>query len=57
MVMHLTTLCIPCIGILLLSHTCIFAINHAELGHEEPPDPAPVEGGKYEQDQGKPQCI
>jgi hypothetical protein len=23
----------------------------------EPPEPAPVEGTNYEQDQGKPRCI
>jgi hypothetical protein len=54
MVMHLTTLCAPCIAIMLVSHTCIIAIGHAEPGHEEPPEPAPVEGGNYEQDQASP---
>jgi hypothetical protein len=57
MIMHLTTICTPCIAIMLVSHTCIFAIEHAEPGHEEPPEPAPVEGGDYEQDQDKPRCI
>jgi hypothetical protein len=53
MIMHLTTLCTLCIAILLVSHTYIIAIDHVEPGHEEPPEPAPVEGGNYEQDQGK----
>jgi hypothetical protein len=42
---------------MLVSHTCIFAIEQAEQGREEPPEPAPVEGGDYEQDQGKSECI
>jgi hypothetical protein len=50
MIMHLTTLCTPCIAIILVSHTCIFAIDHAEPGHEEPLELAPVEDGNYEQD-------
>jgi hypothetical protein len=54
MIMHLTTLCISCIAIILVSHTYIFVIDHTEPGHEEPPKPAPVEGGNYEQDQTKP---
>jgi hypothetical protein len=53
MIMRLTTLCTPCITIMFVSHTCIFAIDHAEPGHKEPSEPAPVEGGTYEQDQGK----
>jgi hypothetical protein len=57
MVMHLTTLGTPCIAIILVSHTCIFAIDHAEPGHEDLQEPAPVEAGNHEQDQGKPQCI
>jgi hypothetical protein len=57
MIMHLITLCTPCILIILMSHTCIFTIDHAEPGHEESPEPAPVEGGNYEQDQSKPKCI
>jgi hypothetical protein len=54
MIMHLTTLYIPCIVIMLVSHTYIFVIDHTELGHEEPSKPARVEGGNYEQDQTKP---
>jgi hypothetical protein len=57
MIMHLTTLFTPCIAIMLVSHTCIFAIDHTEPGHEDSPEPAPVKAGNHEQDQGKPQCI
>jgi hypothetical protein len=55
--MHLTTFCTPCIAIIFVSHTYIFAVDHAEQGREEPLEPAPVEGANYEQDQGKPRCI
>jgi hypothetical protein len=34
-----------------------FVIDHAEHGLEEPLEPAPVEAGNCEQDQGKPRCI
>jgi hypothetical protein len=37
------TLCTPCIAFMLLSHTCIIAIDHAEQEPEEPPEPAQVE--------------
>jgi hypothetical protein len=57
MIMHVTTICTPCIAIMLVTHICIFAIDHTEPWHEEPPEPAPVEGGNYEQDQDKPQYI
>jgi hypothetical protein len=57
MIMHLTTLCTPCIAFMLVSHMCIIVIGLEEQGHAEPPEPAPVEGGDYEQDQGKPWCI
>jgi hypothetical protein len=40
-----------------VSHTCIFVIDHAEQGFEEMLKRAPVEAGNYEQDQGKPRCI
>jgi hypothetical protein len=33
------------------------ALDHAEQGRVEPPEPAPIEAVDYEQDQGKPQCI
>jgi hypothetical protein len=36
-------LCTPCITFMLVSHTCIFMIDHAEQGHDEPPEPAQVE--------------
>jgi hypothetical protein len=55
--MHLTTLCTPCIASMLASHTYTFAIDHAEQGLEEPPEPAPIEAGEHEQDQAKPRCI
>jgi hypothetical protein len=57
MIMQYITLCTPCIAFMLLSHTCIFAIDHVEQGPEEPPEPAQVEGVNTEQDHGKPRCI
>jgi hypothetical protein len=42
---------------MLASHTYMFAIDHVEQGRVEPPEPSPVEGADYEQDQGKPRCI
>jgi hypothetical protein len=57
MIIHLNTLCTPCIAFMLVSHTCIVAIGPEEQGPEETPEPAPVEGSSYEQDQGKPRCI
>jgi hypothetical protein len=57
MSMHLTACCTPCIAPISVSHTCIFAIDHAEQGHAEAQKPAPVEASSYEQDQGKPRCI
>jgi hypothetical protein len=57
MIMHLTTLCTPCIAFMLVSHTFIIVIGHEEQGPEETPEPAPVEAGNYEQDQGNPRCI
>jgi hypothetical protein len=56
-IMQHSTLCTPCIAFMLVSHTCIFMIDHMEQGHEEPPEPAQVEGVNTEQDQGKPWCI
>jgi hypothetical protein len=38
---------------MLVSHTCIFVIDHVEQGRAEPPEPAPVEDADYEKDQGK----
>jgi hypothetical protein len=57
MIMQHSTLCTPCNAFMLASHACIFTIDHAEQGHEEPPEPAQVEGVISKQDQGKPQCI
>jgi hypothetical protein len=36
-IMQHITLCTPCIAFILVSHTYIFAIDHVEQGHEEPP--------------------
>jgi hypothetical protein len=57
MIMQHSTLCTPCIAFISVSHTCIFAVNHAEQGLEKPSEQAQVEGANYEQDQGKPRCI
>jgi hypothetical protein len=57
MIMQYITLCTPCIVFMLVSHTCIFTIDHAEQGSEETPELAQVEGVNPEQDQGKPRCI
>jgi hypothetical protein len=57
MIMQHIILCTPYIVFMLVSHTCIFVIDHAEQGHEEPPEPAQVEGANFEQEQGKPRCI
>jgi hypothetical protein len=57
MIIQHITLCISCIVFILMSHTCIFAIDHVEQGHEQPSEPATVEDTNPEQDQGKPQCI
>jgi hypothetical protein len=55
--MHHVTLYTPCIALVLMTHTYIFAIDHAEHELEKPSAPAPVEAGNPEQDQGKPRCI
>jgi hypothetical protein len=52
-IMHHTTCCTPYIAFMLVSHTCINAIGHAEQGPEEKPDSAIVQGVNPEQDQGK----
>jgi hypothetical protein len=57
MIMQHITLCTPCIEFILVSHTCIFVIDHVEQGREEPSEPAPVKDANPEQDQGKPRCI
>jgi hypothetical protein len=56
-IMHLITLFTPCITFMLMAHTCIIAIGHKEEGLEEPSEPALVEAGNHEQDQGKFWCI
>jgi hypothetical protein len=55
--MQLVILCTPCITFMLVDRGCIFVIDHAEYGLEEPPEPVPVETTDFEQDQGKPRCI
>jgi hypothetical protein len=57
MIMHLTTIYIPCIAFMLVSYTCIFVIGHAEQGPEETPEPVHDKGVNPEQDQDKPRCI
>jgi hypothetical protein len=57
MIMQNIILYTPCIAFIFVSHTCIFAIDHARLGHKELLEPAQVEDANTEQDQGKPQCI
>jgi hypothetical protein len=56
-IMQHTTLCTPCIALMLVSHACKIAIDHAEQGPEETPKPAPVEDVNPEEDQGEPRCI
>jgi hypothetical protein len=51
------TLYTSCIAFMLVSHTCIFVIDHVEQGPEEPPELAQVEDTNPEQEQGKPQWI
>jgi hypothetical protein len=43
-----TTIYTPCIAFILVSHTCIFVIGHAEQGPEETPEPAQADGVNYE---------
>jgi hypothetical protein len=57
MIMQHITLCTACIAFMLVSHTCIFVIGHAEQRSEETSELAQVEGVNPEQDQLKPQCI
>jgi hypothetical protein len=57
MIMQHITICTLYIAVMLVYHTCIFAIGHAEQGPEETPELAQVEGVNPEQDQGKPRCI
>jgi hypothetical protein len=55
--MHHVTLYTLCIALVLMTHPCIFVIDHADHGLEETPVPAQVEASEPEQDQGKPRCI
>jgi hypothetical protein len=55
--MWLIILCTSCIAFRLVAHGCIFVIDPTEQGRVKPPEPAPVEGADYEQDQGKSRCI
>jgi hypothetical protein len=57
MVMQHIILCTPCIAFMLVSQTCIFAIDHAEEEHKETPEPAQIEGANSEREQGKPWYI
>jgi hypothetical protein len=56
-IMQHITLSTPCISFMLVSHTCIIMIGHAEQGPKETPEPAQVKGVNPEQDQGNPWCI
>jgi hypothetical protein len=57
MIMQHIALCTPCIAFMLVSHTCIFALDLAEQELEELHEPAPAEETNPEQEQGKPRCI
>jgi hypothetical protein len=57
MIMQHIALCTPCITFVLVSHTCIYAIDPAEPELEELKEPTPAEETNAEQEQGKPQCI
>jgi hypothetical protein len=54
MIMQHIILFTPCIIFMLVSHTCIFAIDHIEKGHEEQLEPVQVEDANTDQDQGNP---
>jgi hypothetical protein len=57
MIMQHIALCTSYIAFMLVSHTCIFAIDPAEQELEELQEPAPTEEANPEQGQGKPRCI
>jgi hypothetical protein len=57
MIMQHIILFTSCIIFMLVSHTCIFVIDHVEKGHEEPLEPVQVEDANTEQDQCKPRRI
>jgi hypothetical protein len=42
---------------MLMSHNCTLAIDPAEQGPKELPEPAQVDETNPEQEQGKPWCI
>jgi hypothetical protein len=44
LIMQHITICTSCITFMLVSHTCILVIGHAEQGPEETPESAQVEG-------------
>jgi hypothetical protein len=48
--MRLIILFTPCIAFRLVAHGCLFAIDLAEQGRAEPPEPAPVETADFGQD-------
>jgi hypothetical protein len=50
-IMQHITLCTLCIAFMLVSHTCIIVIDHAEQGRVEPSELAPVEGARPRQAQ------
>jgi hypothetical protein len=43
--------------VILVSHTCTFALDPAEQEFEELQEPAPTEEANPEHEQGKPRCI
>jgi hypothetical protein len=56
MFMQHIILCTLCIAFMLVSHSCKFAIDHMQQGHEESLEPAQVKGANSEQEQGRPWC-
>jgi hypothetical protein len=56
--MYHITLCTHALNLILVSHTCIFAIDPAVQGLEEPTEQAQIEDfTNVALDQGKPRCI
>jgi hypothetical protein len=55
--MHHTALYTSCITLLLVSHTCTFALDPVKQGPEEPQEPVQAEETNLEQEQDKPRCI
>jgi hypothetical protein len=54
MIMQHIALFTPCIAFILVSHTCVFAINPVEQELEELHEPAPAEEANPEQEQARP---